>query len=106
VEKFTRVVCHQVDLTPLPNLLQRDRLPFRFERKQITRRQQVYASEIEVRVWRRKAVEVGAADRREQERIRVFVENGIQQVMPNHAPYSGEAAARRASMRNSFARAP
>jgi hypothetical protein len=102
-EELLGVVRHQVDLDPVVNA----RLLYGFgadaEADHLFERQDVDASQIEVRIRRRKAVQMRSADRGEEQRVRMLLDLFLQQRHWHHGN-SSDKARRRALMRNALAR--
>src|SRR5258706_2123506 len=66
-------------------------------------REDVNAPEIVVGIGRWKTIEVCSADRCEEQRVRMAMCLGQQNIEVSHCPYSGDAAIRLARISNSFA---
>jgi hypothetical protein len=104
-EELLHVVRDEIQLEVGSHLGDLDRGAAFFEANHLLGGQDVDTAQIEVRVGRRKAVEVGAADRREQQRVRLCCRDRAQPgiVAGVHEVGRHVTALLRALMRNRFA---
>src|SRR5580658_3964752 len=95
---------YEVQFDSLAQTREFDCLLFRQKPNGVSGGQDMDATQVIVRISGRKPVKVRAADCGEKQRKGVSRHFGAQEVVVNQAPYSGEAASRRARTRKSFAR--
>ena len=92
----------QIDLQAIVDPRFLDRLLAGLQSDHILERQQMHATQVEIGVRRRKAVQVRPADRGEEQRIRMKFDLPEQAWIVRHGRFSDKAE-RRASIRNALA---
>src|SRR5262249_17851782 len=103
-EELEDIVGYKIHLDAFADAGRFDCLLFRQQPQNLSDGQHVDAAKVVVRIRGWKAVQVRAADCREKQRIRMSCRFIAEQVEVDHLPYSGEAAVRRARIKNSLAR--